>query len=132
MTISSEVEAHSRAVASLQVLLSKHRPGSSPYCIAERALDLAFNRPRASGAASALELLAEAESLLERQVRSKLIAAPSPQLPPLYLRTERAPIRTRFLAWRGSFRPRMVERFVQAELWSTSETHRGHGHAVNG
>lgn len=129
MTI-SEVEAHSRAVVSLQVLLSKHCPGSSPYCIAERALDLAFNWPRASSAISELELLAEAESLIERQVRSKLIAAPFPHLSPAYRRSERAPARPCFLARPGSVRRRVTEQLGQVELWLTPEVRRGDGHAV--
>lgn len=77
MTITFGVDAHARAVASIQALLSKHRPGSSLYCIAERALDLAFNSPFLPDAGHEEALLAEAEQLIQRQLRAGLIPGPS-------------------------------------------------------
>ncbi|MDM0018009.1 hypothetical protein [Variovorax saccharolyticus] len=132
MTIISDVEAHSRAVAAFQALLSKHRPGSSPYCIAERALDLAFNSASARGTAPEQELLAEAKSLIELQVRSKLIAEPSADKnPPAPRSFERHPIRSGYLAWRGMLHPHAAERFVQTELWlTTAEQRSGDAHGL--
>jgi len=68
-----KTEAHSRAVLSIQALLSKHTPGSSPYRIAERALDLAFNSSRALGGDREQELLAEAKYFIDRQVQANLL-----------------------------------------------------------
>ena len=127
MTI-SDVEAHSRAVSSIQALLSKHSPGTSPYHIAERALDLAFNGTLARGVASEQDLLTEAEDVIQRQVRAKLLVEPVAVSTPS-TSSEREPIRRRCLAWRGSLRPRAAERFVQAELWLTTEELCGDGHA---
>jgi hypothetical protein len=126
MTI-SDVEAHSRAVSSIQALLSKHSPGSSPYRIAERALDLAFNSTSARGVTSEEELLSEAEDVIERQVRAKLLVEPAASLPP-FASSERETVRRRYLAWRGPLRPRVAEKFVQAELWLTTEECSGGGH----
>lgn len=129
MTI-SEVEAHSRVIASIQALLSKHRPGSSPYRIAERALDLAFNGSCTHGTASEQTLLAEAEHLISKQVRAKLLALPAELLPPIPSSSSRSPARSRYLAWRGTLRAHAAEQCVQAELWLTTEGHRRDGHAI--
>lgn len=129
MTI-SEVEAHSRAIACIQALLSKHRPGSSPYRIAERALDLAFNGTCARGTVPKQELLDEAESLIKRQVRARLISEPVATAPTSTLPSGPDPVCTRYLAWRGTLRPRVAERLVQAELWLTTESRSGEGHAL--
>lgn len=128
MTI-SDVEAHSSAVSSIQALLSKHIPGSSPYCIAERALDLAFNGTFAHGVASEEEMLSEAEDVIERQVRAKLLVTPAASLPPATSWSERERVRHRYLAWRGPLRKRVAEKFVQAELWLTTEECSGGDHA---
>jgi hypothetical protein len=72
MTISPS-EAQSRAIASFQALLSKHRPESSPYRIAERALDLMFNGRCVRDDFEAQELLKEAEHLIAKQVRARLL-----------------------------------------------------------
>lgn len=125
-----EVEAHSRAVASIQALLSKHRPGSFPYRIAERALDLAFNSLCVRGAAPEQELLAEAETLIKRQVRAKLLSESTRNSPSAAFPSKRDPVRPRYLAWHSTVRPRVVERFAQAELWLTTEEHGGDGHAL--
>jgi hypothetical protein len=74
-------EAHSRAVLSIQALLSKHTPGSFPYQIAERALDLAFNSARALGGDREQELLTEAKYFIDRQVRAKLLVELSSHVP---------------------------------------------------
>ena len=76
-----KTEAHSRAVLSIQALLSKHIPGSSPYRIAERALDLAFNSSRVLGGDREQELLAEAKYFINCQVRAKLLIELSPDVP---------------------------------------------------
>jgi len=77
MTITSGVDAHARAIASIQALLSKYRPGSLSYSVAERALDLAFNSPFVPDASDEEALLAEAETLIQRQLRAGLMAVPS-------------------------------------------------------
>lgn len=127
MTI-SDADAHSRVVSSIQALLSKHSPGSSPYRIAERALDLAFNGTLARGVASEQDLLTEAADVIERQVRAKLLVEPV-AVPTPSASSECEPIRRHNLAWRGPLRPRAAERFVQAELWLTTEELCGDGHA---
>lgn len=129
MTI-SEVEAHSRAVASIQALLSKHSPGSSPYRIAERALDLAFNGSCANSTAFEQALLAEAESLLAKQVLAKLLAEFAEPSPKAQYLGSRDSGRVRYLAWRGSLRPHEAEQFVQAELWLTAGERCGDGYAL--
>jgi hypothetical protein len=79
MTI-SKAEAHSRAVVSIQTLLSKHRPGTNSHRIAELALDLAFNGSSPSNGDFKSELLADARLLIRKQVaarlRSSLSSAP--------------------------------------------------------
>jgi len=69
----SNTEARSRAAISFQALLSKHPPGSSPYRIAERALDLAFNGSCPEGNDFEHTLLEDARQILDRQIRAKLI-----------------------------------------------------------
>jgi hypothetical protein len=127
MTI-SDFEAHSRAVSSLQALLSKHSPGSSSYRIAERALDLAFNGMLSRGVASEQDLLTEAEDVLERQVQAKLLVEPV-AVPTSSASSKRESIRRRYLAWRGPLRHHAAKRFVQAKLWLTTEELCGDGHA---
>ena len=68
----SKAEAHSRAVVSIQALLSKHRPGTNSHRIAELALDLAFNGSTPSEADFESELLADARLLIRRQVAARL------------------------------------------------------------
>lgn len=68
----SKAEAHSRAVISIQALLSKHRPGTISHCIAELALDLAFNGSIPTSADFELELLTQARVLIRKQVASRL------------------------------------------------------------
>lgn len=72
---SSESEARSRVVASLQALLSKQKPGSSSHRIAERALDLAFNGSCTRGSNLEYDLLNEARRLIARQIQVKLLAS---------------------------------------------------------
>lgn len=127
MTI-SDVEAHSRAVSSIQALFSKQIPGSSPYCIAERALDLAFNGTSTRGLASEGEMLSEAEDVIERQVRAKLLDEPAARPPAATPSFERERVRRRYLAWRGPLAPRVAGNFVQAEFWVTTEECSGGGH----
>lgn len=127
MTI-SDVEAHSRAVSSIQALFSKHIPGSFLYCIAERALDLAFNGTSAHGVASEEEMLSEAKDVIERQVRAKLLVEPATSPPLATSLSERERVRRRYLAWRGPLRRRVAEKFVQAELWLTTEECSGGDH----
>ncbi|MDC6168394.1 hypothetical protein [Paucibacter sp. XJ19-41] len=129
MTI-TEAEAQSRAVASFQALLSKHRPGSSTYRIAERALDLAFNGACAYGAHAEQALMVEAENLITKQVQAKLLALPAEPPQPIASPSPLGPASTRFLAWRGTLRSHAAEQFVQAELWLTTEGHRGDGYAL--
>ncbi len=126
-----ESEAHSSAVVYLQALLSKHRPGSVPHVIAERALDLAFNRMVARGVALEQQLLQEAEALIERQVGAKLITQPYGQVaPPAHVQVPtRARTRARFVALSTSARPRMRRGLPQAEVWATPEGHQGAGSA---
>ena len=71
----SIVEARSRAVVSIQLLLSKHKAGTSPYRVAERALDLAFNCPYWRGGDLERELLEDAEDTIQLQLRAGLIEA---------------------------------------------------------
>jgi hypothetical protein len=68
----SKAEAHSRAVISIQALLSKHRPGTISHCIAELALDLAFNGFIPTNADFELELLAHARLLIRKQIAARL------------------------------------------------------------
>lgn len=126
MTI-SDVEAHSRAVSSIQTLLSKHIPGSLSFRIAERALDLAFNSAFPRGVVSEEGLLLAAEDIIERQVRAKLLVEPTPSARAT-ASSEREPVRRRYVAWRGPVRARAAEKFVQAELWLTTEECSGGGH----
>lgn len=120
MTI-SEVEAHSRAVVSIQALLSKHPPGTSPYRIAERALDLAFNSPFDGGASPVQKMLVEAEALIERQLGAKLLCEHLASTSPATCATERRHAHPRHLARHSTLRPRASQRFVQAKLWLTIE-----------
>ncbi|SFE00909.1 hypothetical protein [Paracidovorax konjaci] len=118
MTISLS-EAQSRAIASFQVLLSKHQPESSPYRIAERALDLVFNGRSVLDDFDAQELLTEAEQLIAKQVQARLLVQrPTPDSEPAQ------PIARglRRMVWSGRVRASM-----HIELWLTE--HRGGGHA---
>lgn len=118
MTISSS-EAQSRAIASLQALLSKHWPESPPYQLAERALDLVFNGRCVRNDFEAQELLKEAEHLIARQVRARpLIQQPTPDPEPICVIARGL----RRLVWSGRLRASM-----HAELWPTEQ--RGGGHA---
>lgn len=123
----SPPEALSSAIASLQGLLSKHRPESHTYRIAERALDLAFNCPCAFGAAPEQELLTEAESTIERQVRANLIPEATAALLPVACSSEQL-ARPRRLGWRHNLRPSVAERFAQAERGPSIEERSGAGH----
>lgn len=125
----SDVEAHSRAVVSLQALLSKHCPGTSPFTVAERALDLAFNGLQPRGGDIEQKLLEDARLTIDRQVRARLIGELSAGTKAAQPQAERGQVRTRFLAWRGALRPRVAEHLVQAELWLTIEKHSGDGDA---
>lgn len=127
MTI-SEVEAHSRAVLSIQALLSKHPPGTSPYRIAERALDLAFNSQFDLRTSPAQEMLAEAEAVIERQVRAKLLRASPTCISPANLASEHGHARARHLVWHGALRPQASQRFAKAKLWLTIDGHCGDVH----
>lgn len=120
MTI-AEIEAHSRAIVSIQALLSKLSPGTSPYRIAERALDLAFNKPLDSGASPVREMLAEAEILIQQQLRAKLLCETPTSTSPATFTSKHHHARPRHLAWRGTLRPRAFKRFVQSRLWLTIE-----------
>lgn len=118
MTTSSS-EAQSRAIASFQALLSKYRPGSSPYRIAERALDLVFNGRCVREDFEAQELLKEAEHLIAKQVRAKLLAQqPAPDPEPVHAIARGL----RWRVWTGRLHAPM-----NVELWLTE--HRGGGHA---
>lgn len=128
MTI-SEVEAHSRAVVAIQALLSKHRPDSFPYRIAERALDLAFNCSRAFGRDREQELLAEAQHLIDRQVQAKLLVEQPPRLPVVCRPADCDVVRTRYLARRGALRQGVTDRLVKAKPWLTTAAHSGDSHA---
>lgn len=130
MTMNSYSEAHPRAVASIQALLSRHHPGSSPYRIAERALDLAFNSSCARGASPEQALLLEAENLIGRQVRAKLIDSLSPSPAPFSHPSRRTPRRTRHMTWHRTMRPRVAEWCVKAEIRVTTEERGGDGHAL--
>lgn len=87
---SCEAEAHCRAVAHLQALLSKLKPGTLPYRTCERALDLAFNRVFARAAVSEQELLAEASFLISRQRKARLIPEQQTRSPASALNRELA------------------------------------------
>lgn len=117
MTISSP-EAQSRAIASLQALLSKHRPESSPYRVAERALDLVFNGLCVRNDSEAQELLKEAENLIAKQVRARLLVQPAPE-PETVQAIARG---SRRMVWSGR-----LHASVYAELWLTVQ--RGGSHA---
>lgn len=127
MTITSGVDAHACAVASIQALLSKHRPGSSPYRIAERALDLAFNSPFLPETSHEEALLAEAEQLIQRQLRAGLIAGPSTSET---LARPRAaaltPRSTRVRTWRPPAPQRRAK--VELRLTIVEYGRRGHVH----
>lgn len=71
MTI-SQAEAHSRAVVSIQALLSKQSPGTNSHRVAELALDLAFNGSTPGNADFESELLADARLLIRKQVTARL------------------------------------------------------------
>lgn len=125
----SEGEAHSRAVASLQALLSKHSPGSSPYRIAERALDLAFNRSRARGSLSEHDLLVEAETLIQHQVEARLIPGTLVNAVPEGYRPAPDDRRTQRTGLHRAVRSRANERIQQVQLWLAGEEHRGGSYA---
>lgn len=130
MTMTSYAEAHPRAVACFQALLSKHSPGSPQYRIAERALDLAFNSSWARGATSEQGLLVHAETLIERQVRAKLIPGPSTRPSPSSRESQRIRVRFRHLASRPPLRRVVAEVFVQGERWLNIEERSGDRHDV--
>lgn len=112
-------EAQLRAIASFQALLSKHRPESSPYRTAERALDLVFNGSCVRDDFEAQELLKEAEYLIASQVKAKLLVqqhTPDPEPVHVIARGLRR------MVWSGRLHASM-----HAELWLTE--HRGGGHA---
>jgi hypothetical protein len=118
MTIFSS-EAQSRAIASFQALLSKHRPETSPYQTAERALDLVFNGRCVRDDFDAQELLKEAEHLIAEQVRARLLVQqPTPDSEPVHAIARGL----RWMVWSGRLHASM-----HAELWLTE--HRGGGHA---
>ena len=122
MTISSS-EAQLRAIASFQALLSKHRPDSSPYRIAERALDLAFNGTFVRDDFEARELLEEAEHLIAKQIRARLLLQ-RPTHTPHSVPTRAVTRGLRRLVWSGRLHASM-----HAELWLTDQTGSGHGFA---
>lgn len=122
-------EALSSAIASFQGLLSKHHPDSLSYRIAERALDLAFNCSCALGTAPEQELLTEAESLIQRQVRASLIPEATATQLPVACSSEQLACPSH-LGWRRKLRTRAVERFAQAELGLSIEECSGVGHAL--
>ena len=122
----SESEAHSRVVVSLQALLSKHRPGSSPHRIAERALDLAFNGSRSRGGDLKLELLQDAEQTIGRQVEAKLLDG----LADTSSTTSIARlVGTRTFAPGLPLRHSVIGRLLQVEIRLTIEERNGDGHA---
>ena len=114
-----EVEAHSRAVTSIQALLSKYASGSFSYRIAERALDLAFNVSCTLSENPKQELLAEAQHLIDLQVQAKLLAELpfSPSFRPL--KREVASIHR--MVRRGTLRPYVADQLAQVELWLTTK-----------
>lgn len=131
MTMTSYAEAHPRAVASFQALLSKHSPGTSHYRIAERALDLAFNSSCACGATTSEQgLLVQAEILIQRQVRAKLIPGPSTGSHPFSRTSNRIRVRIRQSPPRTPVRRRVAEFFVQGELWMNVDERSGFGRDV--
>jgi hypothetical protein len=79
MTSTFYAEAQTRAVSALQALLEKHSPGTFPYQVAERALDLAFNG-LSELLASEATLLRQARSALRRQIDARLIPPVQPRL----------------------------------------------------
>lgn len=116
-------EAHSRAVVHLQALLSKHRPGTLPHVIAERALDLAFNRMSARGVALEQQLLQEAAALIQQQVEARLIALPlghAVLLAQVHVPT-RAPKRAFFSAMPALSRRHARSRLPRAGVRTVSE-----------
>lgn len=125
----SPSEARCSAVSSLQGLLSKHRPDSHPYRIAERALDLAFNCPCALGVAPVQELLTEAECIIQRQIRARLIPEASPTQLPFAGSSEQLAC-PRHVGWRGKLRLRVAERVAQAECGLSAAERSGASYAV--
>jgi hypothetical protein len=69
----SELDAHSRAVISIQALLSKQPPDTPRYRVIERALDLAFNGVCPRGGDYAVELLADSDLIIAQQLTARLI-----------------------------------------------------------
>jgi hypothetical protein len=69
----SALDAHSRAVISIQALLSKQQPGTPRYRVIERALDLAFNGVCPRGGDYEAELLADSDLIIAQQLTAQLL-----------------------------------------------------------